>query len=109
MKLTPRQWDTLERLHRREPWKGHGGWLYRSAAALRNRGLVTQHNDLSPPYLLTDRGREALAMHLAWALPKDVAYWAAIRVMAHATTGQYGHQIVPELKATDALKRWETA
>lgn len=50
--------------------------------------------------------RERVVMRLAWALPSQVAYWAAIRVMAHATTGRYGNQIVPELTAMDALERW---
>ena len=46
-------------------------------------------------------------MQAAWALPKQVAYWAAIRVMAHGTTGSYSGQVVPELLAMDALKRWD--
>jgi len=29
--------------------------------------------------------------------------------MAHATTGEYGSTVVPELTAMDALKRWEGA
>jgi hypothetical protein len=44
---------------------------------------------------------------LAWRLPRSLAYWCAIRVMAHATQGRYGTQVVPELTAMDALKRWE--
>jgi hypothetical protein len=32
--------------------------------------------------------------------------WCAVRLMAHATVGQYSKQIVPELTAIDALKRW---
>jgi methylglyoxal synthase len=45
-------------------------------------------------------------MAVAWALPREVAYWAAIRLMAHATTGSYSSQVVPELTAMDALERW---
>jgi hypothetical protein len=46
-------------------------------------------------------------MKLAWLMPKQLAYWATIRLGAHATTGVYGNQIVPDLYFMDALKRWE--
>lgn len=54
-----------------------------------------------------ERFKEKLAMKLAWLMPKRLAYWCAIRVGAHATTGQYGNTVVPELPFMDALKRWE--
>lgn len=57
-------------------------------------------------YRLTEM-LEKVAMWLAWRLPRQVAYWAAIRVAAHATQGQWSNQVVPELTAMDALKRWE--
>jgi hypothetical protein len=44
---------------------------------------------------------------VVWRLPRRLAYWCAIRVIAHATTGEYSNQVVPELTAMDALKRWE--
>lgn len=44
---------------------------------------------------------------VAWLLPRSVAYWCAIRVVAHATGGQWRNQVVPELLALEALKRWE--
>ena len=44
---------------------------------------------------------------IAWRLPKKVVYWAAIRLIAYATSGRYGNTVVPELGAMDALKRWE--
>jgi len=50
---------------------------------------------------------QRVAMKVAWALPKQVAYWAAIRVMAHATTGSYSNQVVPDLTALQALDRWD--
>lgn len=56
-----------------------------------------------------ERAIEKLTMAVAWALPKRLAYWCAIRVISHATTGEYGNQVVPDLHAMDALKRWETA
>jgi len=46
-------------------------------------------------------------MKLAWLMPKQLAYWATIRLGAHATTGVYGNQIVPELRFMDALQRGE--
>ena len=49
---------------------------------------------------------ERFHMWLAWRLPRRLAYWAAIRVGAHATQGQYSDQVVPELGFMDALKRW---
>ena len=45
-------------------------------------------------------------MWLAFELPKPLVYWAAIRLMSYATVGKYSNQIVPELTAVDALKRW---
>jgi hypothetical protein len=56
-----------------------------------------------------NRLAEKILLAIVWKLPKKLVYWCAIRVMAHATTGEYGDQITPELLATDALKRWETA
>lgn len=46
---------------------------------------------------------------LAWRLPKRLVYWAAIRLIAFATQGSYSNQIVPDLGAMEALKRWEWA
>lgn len=50
---------------------------------------------------------EKIVMHLAWMMPRRLAYWCAIRVGAHATTGKWGHEETPALKFTDALKRWD--
>ena len=52
--------------------------------------------------------KEKLLMWLAWRMPRSLAYWCAIRVGAHATQGQYGNQVVPDLKFMDALQRWDT-
>lgn len=53
------------------------------------------------------RFKDTIAMKIAYALPNRIAYWAAIRVIAHATTGNYSSTVVPELTAMDALKRFE--
>lgn len=50
---------------------------------------------------------ERLTTAIAWMLPRPLVKWCAIRVMAHATTGKWGHEITPALLATDALKRWD--
>lgn len=53
------------------------------------------------------RWREDLTILVAFLLPRQLAYWCAIRVAAYATQGQHGDQEVPTLTAMDALKRWE--
>lgn len=50
---------------------------------------------------------EGVVMDIAWALPGKVAYWAAIRIGANATTGQYGNTSPCDLLFMDALKRAE--
>lgn len=49
---------------------------------------------------------DKIAMKIAWLVPKRVAMWCAFRIGAHATTGEYGHQIVSELSFMDAMQRW---
>lgn len=43
---------------------------------------------------------------LAWKLPRPLVYWATIRCGAHATTGRWSNQIVPETTLPDLLQRW---
>lgn len=50
---------------------------------------------------------EKLIMAIVWRLPHDVIKWAAIRLMAHATSGQWGNQEVHSVNIMDALKRWD--
>ena len=45
-------------------------------------------------------------MWMSMWMPRDLVYWCAIRLMSEATTGKYSYQVVPELKAVDALQRW---
>ena len=56
---------------------------------------------------LVRRVAENVPMSIAWMLPKKVVYFAAIRLIAYATTGKYGSTVVPELGAMDAVKRYE--
>lgn len=51
--------------------------------------------------------KERILIALAWKMPRSLVYWCAIRLMAHATTGRYSSQVVPDLTALDALKRWD--
>jgi hypothetical protein len=50
--------------------------------------------------------REKFYQWLADKLPRELAYWCAIRVGAHATTGKWSSQVVPELTVAEALQRW---
>lgn len=52
-------------------------------------------------------GRDRALRWIVWRLPRSIVFWAAIRVVANATTGPYENQVVPELSAMDALDRWE--
>jgi hypothetical protein len=45
-------------------------------------------------------------MWIAWRLPRPLVMWAAYRVGAHATQGQYGSTEVPKLTFMDAMARW---
>ena len=57
---------------------------------------------------LWPKRKELFWRWVAWRLPKSLVMWSYIRVGAHATTGQYGDTVVPELSMMDALKRWDT-
>ncbi len=51
--------------------------------------------------------REKLAMWIAWKMPRWLVKWCSVRMGAHATTGEYSSQNVPDLSFMDALKRWD--
>ncbi len=50
---------------------------------------------------------ENMMIWMSRHVPRWLAYWCAIRVMVHATVGEYSDQIVSELTCADALKRWD--
>jgi hypothetical protein len=50
---------------------------------------------------------EKLWMKIAWLLPRPLVLWCAVRLISNATTGRYGNQVVPDLGAMEALKRWD--
>lgn len=51
-------------------------------------------------------GRENAWNWLAWHLPRQLIYFAVIRLWAHGTTGKYGMTTPDELTWGEALKRW---
>lgn len=53
---------------------------------------------------MTERLKEKLAIAVAWALPRRIAYWAFIRVSTNGEQGNPG-----ETKALDAANRWRRA
>ena len=50
--------------------------------------------------------KERILIWLAWRTPRSLVYWCSIRLMVHATVGQYSNQVVPDLLALEALQRW---
>ena len=50
---------------------------------------------------------DTMPIFLAYHLPRRVAYWAAIRVGAHATCGEWGNESPTEVSMMTILKRWE--
>lgn len=44
---------------------------------------------------------------IVWRLPRSIVMWSTIRVISNATTGPYANQVVPELTAMEALRRWD--
>jgi hypothetical protein len=43
---------------------------------------------------------------LVWKLPRRMVMWAYYRVVAYATTGEYGNTIPNELDVMEAVNRW---
>jgi hypothetical protein len=57
--------------------------------------------------VLAEKLPESAAADAAWALPRSVAYWAFIRVMAAASQHPDGrHQHPDEITYSQAAKRW---
>jgi hypothetical protein len=53
------------------------------------------------------RRRERAAMWVAWHLPHWLAYWAFVRVAAHATTGEWSGTVPDKLDVMEAMRRWD--
>lgn len=54
-----------------------------------------------------ERWKMRWLMRMAGILPPPLVYWAAMRLIVHASTGEWGGQVVPELPAMKAMERWE--
>lgn len=52
---------------------------------------------------------DKICLAIARRLPKRLVKWCAIVVGAHATTGKYSTQIVPDLRFMETIERWEEA
>lgn len=50
---------------------------------------------------------ENICIWIAWRLPKEIVKWAAVRLIAHAASGEYKDEEVPNLRAMDALEAWD--
>ena len=51
--------------------------------------------------------KEKFWIFLAWHMPKVLVYWASVRLMSSATTGEYSSRVVPGMPAIEALQRWK--
>jgi hypothetical protein len=58
-------------------------------------------------WLRVVRLREKAWQWVAWRVPRALAYWCGIRLLAHATTGpKFGSTKGVELTACEMLERW---
>jgi len=71
--------------------------------SLKDRILIAKH-DLKH---LPSKIKENVEWGIAYALPKKIAYFATIRIGAHATTGKHSSTCVPDMTFMDAIGRWD--
>ena len=58
-------------------------------------------------YWYIRRPLQNLPYRVAAMMPRWLVYYCAIRLMVSASGSKYPNQVVPELTAMDALKRWD--
>lgn len=58
-------------------------------------------------FRLITRPRSLLPYKVAGIMPRWLVYYCAIRLIANACGRKFPTQIVPDLTAMDALKRWD--
>lgn len=51
--------------------------------------------------------KEKLTIKITWLMPKYLIMWCALRLMAFATQGEYGHEHPDDVSIMTALGRWE--
>ena len=73
---------------------------------VRRLALRLRTRTIEAVYWHCRRPWERLRLRLVYLLPRSLVYWCAIRLIAHATTGKHGAQLVSDLTAMDALDRW---
>lgn len=49
---------------------------------------------------------EKLWTWVSWKLPRKLVYWASVRLMAYATTGEHASKEAPKVTILDALQAW---
>jgi len=52
------------------------------------------------------RMKEKITIWLVWCLPKYLVMWCYYRVAAHASSGKWGNDGVPDITMMDAIERW---
>lgn len=57
--------------------------------------------------LFYNKSLENTQIWIAWHMPRSMVTWCAIRLMAHATQGQWGMSSPTELDCVSALNRWD--
>ena len=55
---------------------------------------------------MSERLKERIAIKIAWMLPRQVALWAMVRVVAHATTGKWGNEHIDSIGYKEMHDRW---
>ncbi len=50
---------------------------------------------------------DKIQMWIAWKMPRWLVKWCTVRLLAHATAGEWDDQLVPDLTGIEALDRWE--
>ena len=57
--------------------------------------------------MIKNKWKDWICVRIVNQLPKRLIYWAAMKVVTYATTGEYSEQVVPYLTAMNALGRWD--
>lgn len=58
-------------------------------------------------YLHVQRPLGKVPYWIAARMPRWLVYHCTLRLVSHATGSKYPNQVVPDLTAMDALKRWK--
>jgi hypothetical protein len=53
-----------------------------------------------------DKRATFTGLRVARLVPRWLAYWCFVRIVADVSTGPLAHQAMPEITVTDALEAW---